>query len=206
MIDHLRGDLIRKDGESIVVRAGGVGFRVEVPAGAFLGIPLGEPIEVPTQLHFRQDGFALFGFSNATEREFFSLLTGITGIGPKSALGILSHSTPAQLADYIIREDISALVKVKGIGKKGAQRIIVELAEKIRALKPAAGSSDISGSDLGLFGAAARAEALEVLLSLGCSRDEAEGALEAVAEKVVLDEDDAADLLVMHALKVLGGR
>lgn len=205
MIDHLRGDLIRKDEESIVVRTGGLGFRVEVPTGAFAQVPLGEPIEVPTVLQFRQDGLALFGFSNATEREFFGLLTGITGIGPKSALGILSHSTPAELADYIIGEDISALVKVKGIGKKGARRIIVELAEKIRALKPASGAAGAEG-DLGLFDAAAQAEALEVLLSLGCSREEAEGALEMVADRVALDDDDAADLLVMHALKALGGR
>jgi hypothetical protein len=121
MIDHLRGDLIRKDGGAIVVRTGGIGFRLEVPGGAYAEVPLGEPVEVPTTLVFRQDGFALFGFSNATEREFFGLLTTITGIGPKSALGILSHSTPAQLADAIIREDISALVQVKGIGKKGGQ-------------------------------------------------------------------------------------
>jgi Holliday junction DNA helicase RuvA len=204
MIDHLRGDLVRKDGGAIVVRTGGIGFRLEVPGGAYAEVPLGDPVEVPTTLVFRQDGFALFGFSNATEREFFGLLTTITGIGPKSALGILSHSTPSQLADAIIREDISALVQVKGIGKKGAKRIIVELAEKIRALKPASGGD--ASSDLGLFGSAVRAEALEVLLSLGCSREEAEDALEAVADRVVLEEDDAADLLVMHALKALGGR
>ncbi len=208
MIDHIRGDLIRKDGEAIVVRTGGVGFRLEVPAGAYLGVALGEPVEVPTSLIVRQDGMSLYGFNNATEREFFGLLTGISGIGPKSALGILGHAAPALLADYILREDISALVKVKGIGKKGAQRIIIELKEKLKALKTTvAGSGDASaGSDLGLFGSAAQAEALEVLVSLGCSREEAEAALSAVADRVVMDEDDAADLLVMHALKALGGR
>jgi Holliday junction DNA helicase RuvA len=206
MIDHLRGDLVRKDGEAIVVRTGGIGFRLDVPAGAYAEVPLGESVEIPTALIFRQDGFALFGFSNATEREFFGLLTGITGIGPKSALGILGHSTPAQLADAIIREDISALVQVKGIGKKGAKRIIVELAEKIRALKPGSAGRESTAEDLGLFGSAARAEALDVLLSLGCSREEAEQAIEAVADRVVIEEDDAADMLVMHALKALGGR
>lgn len=205
MIDHIRGELVRHEGGAVVVRAGGVGFRLEVPSGAYLGQSVGELLEIPTTMVVREDSMTLYGFANATEREFFGLLTGISGIGPKSALGILSHSNPAQLADAIIREDISALVKVKGLGKKTAQRIIVELAEKIRALKPGSAlrQADV---ELGLFGSAAQAEALEVLISLGCSRDEAEGALEAVADRVVIDEDDAADLLVMHALKALGGR
>lgn len=204
MIDHLCGELVRREGEAIVVRVAGIGFRLDTPQGAYAQHALGDMIEVPTTLVFRQDGLALFGFSNATEREFFGLLTGITGIGPKSALGILGHSTPSQLADAIIREDISALVQVKGIGKKGAKRIIVELAEKIRALKPA-GVKDADSPELGLFGASAQAEALEVLLSLGCSRDEAEQALQSVADRVILEDEEAADLLVMHALKALGG-
>lgn len=202
MIDHIQGELVRREGGAIFVRAGGVGFRLETPAGAYLEVPLGQALEVPTTLLFRQEGFSLYGFSNATEREFFSLLTSITGIGPKSALGILSHTTPAQLADAIIREDISALVKVKGIGKKGAQRIIVELAEKIRALRP----TEASPGQTGLFGSAAQAEALEVLLSLGCGREEAEAALESVMDRVVAEDEEASDLLVMHALKALGGR
>jgi Holliday junction DNA helicase RuvA len=207
MIDHLRGELVRKEGDAIVLRVAGIGFRLETPAGAYAGETVGELLEIPTTLLFRQESLALYGFSSPTEREFFGLLTSISGIGPKSALGILGHSTPAQLADAIIREDISALVQVKGIGKKGARRIIVELAEKIRALKPASGSSSAGQStDMGLFGAAAQAEALEVLISLGCSREEAQAALEAVADRVVLEEEDAADLLVMHALKALGGR
>jgi Holliday junction DNA helicase RuvA len=205
MIDHIRGELVRNEGNAIVVRVAGIGFRLETPLSAYLEKSVGDLVEVPTTLVVREDSMSLYGFTNATEREFFALLTSISGIGPKSALGILSHSTPAQLADAIIREDISALVKVKGIGKKGAQRIIVELAEKIRALKPA-GVSREADTEMGLFGAAARAEALEVLLSLGCERDEAEQALEAVSDRVVVDDDDAADLLVMHALKALGGR
>lgn len=205
MIDHVRGELVRSEGGTVIVRVSGVGFRLETPQGAYHGRQPGELLEIPTTLVVREDSMTLFGFANTTEREFFGLLTGISGIGPKSALGILSHSNPAQLADAIIREDISALIKVKGLGKKTAQRIIVELAEKIRALRPGSALRD-ADTELGLFGSAAQAEALEVLVSLGCSREEAEGALEAVADRVVIEEDDAADLLVMHALKVLGGR
>ncbi len=204
MIDHLCGELVRREAESIVLRVAGVGFKLDVPVGAYSQILIGDFLEVPTQLIFRQDGFALFGFSNATEREFFGLLTGITGIGPKSALGILGHSTPSQLADAILNEDISALVQVKGIGKKGAKRIIVELAEKIRALKPQ-GASGANLENESLFSSVALQDAMEVLLSLGCAEHEAQTALESVRERVDLEEEDAADHLVMFALKALGG-
>lgn len=204
MIDHLCGELVRREAEKIILRANGVGFELDVPTGSYSDVLLGDFLEVPTKLVFRQDGFALFGFANATEREFFTLLTGITGIGPKSALGILGSSTPSQLADAIISEDISALVQVKGIGKKGAKRIIVELAEKIRALKPQ--GSGVKAEDESLFSSVALQDAMEVLLSLGCAEQEAQTALEAVRDRVDLDEEDAADHLVMFALKALGGK
>ena len=206
MIDHIRGDLIRREEEALVVRSNGIGFRLETPAGAYAEIPLGDQIEVPTMLVLRQDGVNLYGFNSAPEREFFGLLTSITGIGPKSALGILGNSSPSELAEAIMNEDVSALVGVKGIGKKSAQRILIELPEKIKALRPgAATTSGKKSAQAGLFGEAAKSEALEVLLSLGCTRSEAEDALEAVAETLEPGEDDA-DLLVMHALKALGGR
>lgn len=206
MIDHIRGDLVRRDAEAIVVRAQGVGFRLETPTGAYSKVALGDSVEVPTTLILRQDGVSLYGFQSATEREFFALLTSITGIGPKSALGILGNSSPSELAEAIMNEDVSALVGVKGIGKKSAQRILIELPEKIRALRPGgAATSGKKSSQAGLFGEAAKNEALEVLLSLGCTRDEAEEALEAVADRIQPGEEDA-DLLVMHALKALGGR
>ncbi len=206
MIDHVRGDLVRREEEAIVVRSQGVGFRLEVPTGAYAAVPVGEQVEVPTTLVLRQDGVTLYGFSNPTEREFFSLLTSITGIGPKSALGILGNSSPAELADAIMNEDVSALVGVKGIGKKSAQRILIELPEKIRALRPgAAVKPGKKSAQSGLFGEAAKSEALEVLISLGCTKAEAEEALDAVADRLQPGEDDA-DLLVMHALKALGGR
>lgn len=202
MIDHLCGNLVRKDNESVVVRAGGVGFRVETPQGAFARYSVGDPVTILTNLVFRQEGgFALYGFEAATDRQFFSMLVGISGIGPKSALGILSHSSPAQLADAIVREDISTLTKVKGIGKKSAQRIILELAEKIKALRP----EPSTGAQLELSpGAAALEEAFEVLVSLGCTEEEAERALESAKERVDLEDESAAERLVMEALQALG--
>lgn len=205
MIDHIQGELVRREDEAIVVRCNGIGFRLETPAGAYAEVPEGEQVEVPTTLALRQDGVSLYGFQSATEREFFSLLTSITGIGPKSALGILGNSSPSELAEAIMNEDVSALVGVKGIGKKSAQRILLELPEKIKALRPASTtSSGKRSSQAGLFGELAKNEALEVLLSLGCTRSEAETALDTVCQTLEPGEDDA-DLLVMRALKALGG-
>jgi holliday junction DNA helicase RuvA len=200
MIEHLCGDLVRREPESIVVRVGGIGFQVEIPTGSFAGHPVGEPVTVLTSLIFRQDAVSLYGFQTATERQFFSLLTGITGIGPKSALGILSHASPGQLADAILREDISTLTKVKGIGKKGARRIILELNEKIKGLKPDSGST----AQLELsVGSAAIEEARDVLLSLGCTDEEAAHAIEMAQKKVDLHDETASERLVMEALQAL---
>lgn len=202
MIEHLCGDLIRREEGSVVVRVGGIGFQLEVPSGSFHANQVGDSVTVLTTLVFRQEAVALYGFQTATERQFFNLLTGISGIGPKSALGILSHASPAQLAEAIVQEDISGLTKVKGIGKKGARRIILELGEKIKALKPEAGRArqmELSA------GAAAIEEATEVLLSLGCTEEEAQSAVAAVAQGISLEADDASERLVMQALQVLGG-
>lgn len=202
MIEHLCGDLIRREEDSVVVRVGGIGFQMEVPTGSFYACQVGDAITVLTTLVFKQDAVALYGFQSATERQFFNLLTGISGIGPKSALGILSHASPAKLADAIVREDISTLTRVKGIGKKGARRIILELGEKIKALKPEAGKDrqmELSPST------AAVEEARDVLLSLGCTEEEAEAAISSVADGLDLESDDASERLVMEALQALGG-
>ena len=201
MIEHLCGDLIRREEEHVVVRVGGIGFQMEVPTGSFHGCQIGESVTILTALVYKQDSIALYGFQTGTERQFFNLLTGISGIGPKSALGILSHASHAQLADAIVREDVTMLTKVKGIGKKGARRIILELGEKIKALKPEAGKArqmELSASSQALE------EARDVLLSLGCTEDEAQSAIEAVAEGLDLESDDASERLVMEALQALG--
>ena len=200
MIEHLCGDLIRKESGSVVVRVQGIGFQADVPTGAFATAQVGDSVTVLTALVFRQDSLSLFGFETATQRQFFNLLTSISGIGPKSALGILSHASPGQLADAILREDISTLTKVKGIGKKGARRIILELNEKIKALKPD-GASD---RQLELPAShAAVEEARDVLLSLGCTEEEAEAAVTAAQQNVDLDADGASERLVMEALQAL---
>ena len=194
MIEHLCGELIRTEPHAVVVRVGGIGFQVEVPTGAFQACRAGESITVLTSLIFRQDAVSLYGFQTATERQFFTLLTGISGIGPKSALGILSHASPGQLAEAILREDISTLTKVKGIGKKGARRIILELNEKIKALKP----EGVSSHQLELpASSAAIEEARDVLLSLGCTEEEAQAAIDIAQARVDLDEEGASERLVM---------
>ena len=200
MIEHICGELVRKEPESVVVRVGGIGFQAQIPTGSFATAKVGEELTILTSLVVRQDALSFFGFQTATERQFFTLLTGISGIGPKSALGILSHATPGQLADAILREDISTLTKVKGIGKKGARRIILELNEKIKALKPEGSTA----AQLKLpASSAAIEEARDVLLSLGCTEDEAQAAIDVAQKNLDLDSEGASEILVMEALQAL---
>ncbi len=204
MIDHVSGLLMKRDEDYLVVRCGGLGLRLEVPTGAYRDRELGSEVQIPTVFVMRESGVALYGFSSAMEREFFHLLNSISGIGPKTALGILAHAPPSELAQAIVEENLKSLTKVKGIGKKVAQRIVVELSEKIRKLHPKVAKGSGQLQLRGPEDAPAVVEAQEVLLSLGCREEEAQQAIESVLDQVDLDQPEAAEHLVMRALKALG--
>lgn len=131
MIDSLKGVLVKKDPAFAVVDVSGVRFSVRITLSAYNGLPnAGKEMEIATYLNFRQDGLDLYGFSGEEERNVFLLLTTVSGIGPKSAVNILSGTNPAEFRKRIIDGDVKALTVIPGIGAKTAQRIIVELKEK----------------------------------------------------------------------------
>ena len=131
MIDSLKGILVKKDPDFVVVDVNGVRFSVRITLPAYQSLPkAGQEMEIQTYLNFRQDGLDLFGFSGEGERNVFLLLTTVSGIGPKSAVNILSGTTPAEFRKRIIAGDVDSLTVIPGIGTKTAQRIIVELKEK----------------------------------------------------------------------------
>ncbi len=176
MIATIRGEL-RAVGETwVVVETGGVGFRLEVPASTReeLG-DLGETVRLYTSLQVRDEVPLLYGFATAEERELFELLLGVSGVGPKLALGLLSATSAEMLRLAIAREDVEMLVRVPGIGRKTAGRLILELKGRIDLTR------------LGLPGAAAptpaEAELLEVLTSLGYSQAEARAAVASLPEE-----------------------
>src|SRR5215475_14955671 len=131
MISRLRGEVVARSATGVVIDVGGVGYLVNPTASARRKAEPGGEVVLETYLHVREDALQLYGFAEPAERELFELLLSVSGVGPKVALGIISSSTPADLRRAIALEDETRFVAIPGIGKKTAQRILLELKEKL---------------------------------------------------------------------------
>ena len=133
MYAYIRGKLEYKSNDSVVIEASGVGYAITVPLSTIENIgSVGEEVKVYTSLHVREDVMALYGFGTREELNMFELLKTVSGIGPKVAISVLSSISPSKFALAVITDDIKTLTQVQGIGKKTAQRIILELKDKIK--------------------------------------------------------------------------
>lgn len=191
MIAQLTGRVAGKAATACIIEAGGIGFRLFMSTSSLSHLPAeGDEVTVFTHLHVREDELTLFGFESLEEQELFEKLITVSGVGPKVALSALSALAPADLAGAVAREDDALIASVPGIGKKTAQRIIIELKDKLGAgeLNPRAGARG-----------GASTEATDALVSMGFSTGEV-----AVALKGYEGADDAQAML-RHALKRLGG-
>jgi len=189
MIEHVRGVLQYKSPAFIVIETGGIGYKISLPLSSYGLLPAeGDEIKINTYLHCREDGLSLYGFLNQEERDFFLLLISISKIGPKSALRMLSSLSPSEFKKAIKGGDLATLIDIPGIGKKTAQRLILELKERV------AEEEIIEGGDEEL----AR-DALSALLSLGYTRNEARKAINQVIN-ASKEEIDLASL-IKEALK-----
>lgn len=180
-IRHLRGILAEKTPAGIVIECGGVGYGVTVPLSTFDRLPaVGEEATLRVAHVIREDDQLLFGFATERERVFFGALLGISGIGPKLALSVLSGLTPRELAAAIADGDIRRLSSISGVGKKTAERIIVELKDKIDPLEAMAPR----GGTLGESEAPAPAlrDAILSLIALGNKPDDARAMAQAAYE------------------------
>lgn len=140
MIAHLHGILAECELTEVVVDVHGVGYHVSVPLSTFDRLPRqGETVHLLTHLQVREDLMQLFGFATREERQLFLMLLDVTGIGPRLALNILSCMSVERFAQALMAEDLKALAKINGIGKRSAERLVVELREKIKRVAPAAG-------------------------------------------------------------------
>lgn len=184
MIGRLSGTLLEKHPPQILVDAGGVGYEVDVPMSTFCRLPgLNEPVVLWTHMAVREDAHLLFGFAGRAERELFRQLIRISGVGGKLALALLSSLEPDELARAVAQEDIKTLSRVPGIGKKTAERLILELRGKLGSLPsadllspvPAAGAALLVEND-------ERADISQALQALGYSAREAEAALKSVPD------------------------
>lgn len=131
MIEHIIGEIIHIDDESLIVESSGIGYRVFSSNNSLEDFLVGDLAHVYTYLYVREDSMTLYGFSTIDELDFFKLLIGVTSIGPKNAITILSSLSPSKIAKAIQSNDINTLTQAKGVGKKTASRIILELSDKL---------------------------------------------------------------------------
>ena len=190
MIGFLRGSLAEKGDGYIVIDVNGVGYYVNVPANssAYLSQE-GEEVTVYTSMIVREDDISLFGFSGKGELDLFKKLIGVSGVGPKAAVSILSSFTSDQLKEAIVFEDSKSLTRANGIGKKTAERIVLELKEKFSTADGIIGSAadEIAAIDQAFAGG--RGEAINALIALGYSRGEATSALAGIKERDLSTEE-----------------
>lgn len=174
MISYLRGRLVQKNPTEIVIDVNGVGYAVSIPLSTYTKLrEATADVTVLTYLHVREDTQQLYGFATEGEREFFKLLISISGIGPKMAQGILSGLGIEELRTSILQGDTAKLTSISGVGRKTAERLIIELRDKVsKAESPAALPTAPQMK--------VRAEATIALMSLGYTRQNAEKALSAV--------------------------
>ncbi len=194
MIHRLRGTLVEKDTEGVVVDVGGVGYRTSASLATLRALPsLGEECVVHTRLVVREDAMLLFGFASREERGTFDALTAVSKVGPKLALSVLSSMSPAEVAEAVARGDVVKLASVPGLGRKTAERLVLELKGKdIAAIAP---EPAVAGGGGGPF-----MEAREALAGLGYSLEEAERALGDVPPQETVEK------YIKEALRRIGSR
>ncbi|MEL6429938.1 MAG: Holliday junction branch migration protein RuvA [Planctomycetota bacterium] len=184
MYEYLSGKLAERTGTSVIVDVGGVGYELLAPLGAPFG-PTGEPTTVWAHLVVREDAQTLYGFPRREERDLFRVLLRVRGVGPAMGLGILSGLPPVEFAAAIQREDVKALTAIKGVGKKTAEQIVLDLKDKSLLLVELAGGKSApreSAAEPAAGTSPNRADAVLALVSIGYKEKEAEAKVEAAAE------------------------
>lgn len=198
MIASLRGRVLAVRLDCAVVEVGGVGMLVQATPGTLAGLRVGQEAELATSLVVREDSLTLYGFAEPDERDVFETLQTVSGVGPRLALAMLAVHTPNGLRRAVAGEDLAALTKVPGIGRKGAQRIVLELTDRL-------GLPEEDGAvtaPVATNGHGRHDEVVQALVGLGWNVKQAEQAV----ETVTADGADGADVAgtLRHALRHLG--
>ena len=189
MIARLRGKLAEKEPARVVIDVGGVGYEVFIPTTTFTAMPnAGAEVSLDIHTHVREDALSLYGFSSRQERRVFERLISISGIGPKLAVTILSGGSVEGLVGAIRRGDLARLTSIPGVGKKTAERIVVELKDKLKEFTEEPAKPVVE------------TDVLSALENLGYSRPMAEAAVRRATNG---DEDAAFDVLFKRALQIL---
>lgn len=177
MIARVRGTLVENDFETVVIDVGGVGYELAVTPRTLAGLPgVGEEVVLHAHLHVREDQMSLFGFDTRADKDLFSTLIGISGVGPKVAMAILATLTYEQLRLAVSSDDIATLTEVPGIGKRSAQKLLLELKPKMDVVDGAVAPSG------------PMAEVREALTGLGYGPDEIRGTLAGMPDDLSVEE------------------
>ena len=201
MIGRLRGTLVEKHPPHLILDVGGIGYELEVPMSTLYRLPaVGEPLTLHTHLVVREDAQLLYGFFEKRERELFRELIRLNGVGPKLALALMSGLDVDELVRCVQAQDTSALVKVPGVGKKTAERLLVELKDRFKTWETLPGMAALVIEPRpGPAVSSAESDALSALISLGYKPQEASRAVSAVLEDGLSSEE-----LIRRALKGMG--
>ncbi len=198
MYSYMKGELVEISEDAIVLEVNQIGYNIHIPASmidSFHGI--GQEIKIYTYFHVKEDSMKLYGFLTRDDLNIFKLLLGVNGIGPKGALAILTVMTPDDLRFAVLGEDAKTIAKAPGIGTKTAQRLILELKDKLSLEDAFEAKSRHVSEEAGNFGSVVKSEAVQALTALGYSSTEA---LKAV-NGVEITEDATVEEVLKAALK-----
>lgn len=193
MFDYICGNIVHKTPTAIVIEANGIGYKLLVPLSTYEKVQDKKSAKILTRLLIRKEvELVIYGFSSFEERGLFNLLLSINGVGPSMALTILSSTSVMQFKEYVVTGDAKALVRIKGVGKKTAERIILELKESIAIIIPEEVSSDVAKKT------AIISDAILALISLGYTRPAAENAVNVAMKNL---DGPKVETLIKEALK-----
>lgn len=185
MYSYIKGIVEEIRLDSIVIENNNIGYKINVSSNTIKDLEIGKSAKIYTKLIVREDDMSLCGFSSNEEMKMFELLTSVSKIGPKVGLGILSFATSAQIGAYILSEDVAKLSKAPGVGKKTAERIVLELKDKIDKTTVEFESTLLSDTPIGI----SQDEAIDALLALGYSSSEAKEAVQKCKKDGLNTED-----------------
>lgn len=200
MIAFVKGSLAEVELDRVIIDVGGVGYNVFVSSYTISRLPLeGNEVKLYTHLNVKEDLMQLYGFLSKDELRIFKLLIGVNGIGPKGGLGILSHLTPDDLRFAVMSNDVKAISAAPGIGKKTAEKLILELKDKLGSIEPEEVTTSESVTGNVSFSREIQTEAVQALVTLGYGSTEA---LRAVTN-VMTEQEESVEEILKKALKFL---
>lgn len=193
MITYVQGTLVEKKPTSIIIEVSGIGYELLVTTSTYEVLPsAGSTIKMHTHYHVREESDTLFGFATLDERAVFRILISVSGVGPKLALAALSAMNPNELRSHVVARNLSVLTKIPGVGKKTAERMVVELKDKLEPVELTTSPDDRTSSH------PVRSDAVSALQALGLSRSNAEKKVDKVLGKTA---DATVEEVIRNALR-----